>query len=97
VSSHEYTATRRDIDTNNHVNNVKYLEWVFCHVPDDIFLGYRPIVLKVAYKKETKLGDKLGITIFRKNINHEEAEIFALIEKSGVTATEIYTRWRKNE
>ena len=93
LSSHGYTASRRDIDTNNHVNNVKYLEWVYCHIPDEIYNNYRVKSLKVAYKKETLLGDHLEIKLFQCKQGND-IEIFALIEKDGQTATEIYTLWK---
>jgi len=96
LSAHAYTPTRRDIDTNKHVNNAKYLEWIFCYVPDEIYADYRPISLKVAYKKETLLGDNLEIKLFQRN-NNNDVEILAIVEKDGKTATEIYTAWRKNE
>ncbi|MCL2375803.1 MAG: thioesterase [Defluviitaleaceae bacterium] len=94
LSIHEYTTTRRDIDTNNHVNNVKYLEWMYCYIPEDIYHNYRAKSLKVAYKKETLLGDKLEIKLFQRQ-RDEEVEIFAVIEKDGLVATEIYTIWKK--
>ena len=93
LSTHHYAANRRDMDTNDHVNNIKYLEWVYCYIPDDIYRNYRPKSLKVAYKKETLLGDKLEIKLFQRKTDHH-IEIFALIEKDGATATEIYTAWR---
>ena len=92
LSSHGYTTTRRDIDTNDHVNNVKYLEWVYNHVPDEIYNNYRVNSLKVAYKKETLLGEHVEIKLFQRK-QGSDIEIFAIIEKNGQTATEIFTCW----
>ena len=94
LSNHSYTTSRRDIDTNNHVNNVKYLEWVYCYIPDKIYNNYRAKSLKVAYKKETLLGDHLEIKLFQHVKAEGDIEIFAIIEKDGQTATEIYTLWQ---
>ena len=94
LSSHSYTACRRDIDTNRHVNNTKYLEWMYCYVPDDIYHNYRVKSFKVAYKKETLLGDHVEIKLFQRGQGNE-IEIFALIEKDGQVATEIYTSWQE--
>ena len=94
LSSHKYTASRRDIDTNNHVNNAKYLEWVYCYIPEEIYHNYRTKSLKVAYKKETLAKDELEIKLFIKQ-NEKSAEIYALIEKEGRIATEIFTVWQK--
>lgn len=93
LSRHTYTTLRRDIDTNMHVNNSKYIEWVYCYLPDDIYYGYRARHLKVAYKKELMLGDVVEIRLFKRHIG-EEVEIFALIEKDGVVVTEVYTIWQ---
>jgi len=97
LNVNQYTTTRRDIDTNNHVNNVKYLEWVFCHIPNEIYTGYKPTALKVAYKKETLLGETLNIKLFKKQSDlNSEIEIFAIIEKNGQIATEIHITLRKD-
>jgi len=93
LSGHSYTTTRRDIDTNNHVNNVKYLEWVYCYIPDEIYHNYRAKSLKVAYKKETLLGDHVEIKLFQRK-HGNDIEIFAIIEKDGQIATEIYSLWQ---
>ena len=94
LSGHSYTTTRRDIDTNKHVNNVKYLEWMYCHIPDNIYHNYRAKSLKVAYKKETLLGDSLEIKLFQRS-QGDDIEIFTIIEKNTQTATEIYTLWQE--
>jgi medium-chain acyl-[acyl-carrier-protein] hydrolase len=97
LSEHKYRATRRDMDTNDHVNNVNYLKWVYDHIPDDIYYNYRPKSLKVAYKKETLPGDSLDIKLYH-NAGADEAgktlETFAIIEKEGKIATEIYITWK---
>jgi len=94
LCTHEYTAVRRDIDTNHHVNNVKYLEWVYCYIPKEIYHNYRAKSLKVVYKKETLLDDQLEIKLFWRQ-KGEDIEIFAVIEKSGAVATEIYIVWKQ--
>lgn len=49
----EFQVRYSDIDTNQHVNNVKYAEWALETVPLDIVLNYILSNLKVTYKKET--------------------------------------------
>lgn len=97
LCEHSYTPTRRDIDTNDHVNNVKYLEWLYCHIPEEIYNSHHVRKLKVAYKKETLLGDELKIKILNaKTVGASDVEIFAIVEKDGQAATEIYTVWTRN-
>jgi medium-chain acyl-[acyl-carrier-protein] hydrolase len=45
-----------DIDTNGHVNNVKYAAWSLETVPLDIIQNYAMTNLKIAYLKETTYG-----------------------------------------
>jgi len=92
ISDHVYTTTRRDIDTNDHVNNVKYLEWVYCHLPQDIYANYHAKLLKVAYKQETLLNESVEIKLYQNKIGND-IEIFAIIKKDNQVATEIYTTW----
>ncbi|MCL2415665.1 MAG: thioesterase [Defluviitaleaceae bacterium] len=92
----EYVVMRRDIDTNYHANNVRYIEWSFEDVPQDIYHNMQPCELKVAYKKECIAGDKLEIlqSIKRKP---KEACILADIVKEDSVACQIYTKWREIE
>ena len=95
ISTHSYTPARRDMDTNNHVNNISYIKWLYDYIPEDLYRNYRPSSLKVAYKKETLLGDELIIKLYKRlNTKTEQnIEILAIIEKEGKVATEIYIVW----
>ncbi|MBV4422717.1 acyl-[acyl-carrier-protein] thioesterase [Clostridium tyrobutyricum] len=48
-----------DIDTNNHVNNVKYVDWAIETVPIDIVLNYSLENLNITYKKEAVYGENV--------------------------------------
>ena len=50
---YEYTTTRRDIDSNHHVNNVVYLEFACNALPNDKSLNFDN--LEIYYKKQIKL------------------------------------------
>ncbi len=50
---YEYTAARRDIDANHHVNNVNYLELAYNVFPDDMNIDFDN--LEIYYKKQIKL------------------------------------------
>lgn len=52
---YEYTASKRDIDTNHHVYNVNYLELAYNALPEEACKNYDSI--EIYYKKQIKLGD----------------------------------------
>lgn len=54
--STNFRVRQSDIDTNGHVNNIKYIEWALEALPQEIFSGYKLNRIKVVYKKETMYG-----------------------------------------
>lgn len=56
IEHQEFMIRRSDIDTNHHVNNAKYVEWMLETVPEDVYRSYRLDSLEVAYKKECTYG-----------------------------------------
>lgn len=58
-SCYEYQIQRRDIDSNNHVNNLKYLEFGFELLPEEVYLNDTFSEILVNYKNECKLGDEI--------------------------------------
>ena len=60
------TVEKRDLDTNNHMNNVKSVEVALNRMPE----GFEFSEIEVKYRKELKLGE--NIKIFSK-INEDVA------------------------
>jgi len=54
----QITVQKTDIDTNNHVNNVRYIEWALQSLPDDFISTHAVTSLRAHYKKELQLGDQ---------------------------------------
>jgi len=50
-----------DLDTNHHVNNVKYVSWALEAIPLEIILNYTLHRLKVRYEKETTYGKTIKV------------------------------------
>jgi len=55
-SCKDFTVSRKDLDTNEHVNNVRYIEWFLETIPDDVYNNFILSSLEVNYKKEIKSG-----------------------------------------
>ena len=66
---YEYTARRRDLDTNNHVNNKIYLEYAYDALPKDLSFNN----IEIYYKKQIKLGDI--ISCFYSNEGNEHTVV----------------------
>ena len=61
-----------DIDSNHHVNNIRYVEWALEMVPQNILNNHDLNHLKVNYKKETAYGNCITSSI---DIQKEEDKI----------------------
>ena len=57
-----YRVKYSDIDIQNHVNSVKYLEWAIDQFPKTQFMQYRLYEVQINYLAETLFGDELEIT-----------------------------------
>ena len=62
-SSYEkgFKVRRSDIDTNNHVNNTKYVEWLLEGIPDEVYNNYNLSCIEIIYKKETYHGSSVYV------------------------------------
>lgn len=54
-NSFEYKILRRDIDTNQHVNNLNYLIFANETLPEDVYKNANFSEVEIQYKKEIKL------------------------------------------
>lgn len=69
-----------DIDSNNHVNNISYIEWALEVIPAEVFRGYCLKHLKVIYKKETHYGKSINSSV---EINKDCDKVMCLHKISG--------------
>ncbi len=68
ISTSNVDIKRLDTDTNQHTNNVKYIEWAENEIPDDV---YKKTItnIQVVYKKESFKGDSLVVETFVNGVN----------------------------
>ncbi len=62
-----FTVRRSDIDTNGHVNNANYLEWMLEVIPEDIYQNKHLAALEITYKKATTYGTSVCSKCFVSN------------------------------
>lgn len=65
---YEYTAKRRDIDVNHHVNNANYLEFAYDAFPEGENTKFENI--EIYYKKQIKLGETISVFYSKENEIH---------------------------
>ena len=82
-----YEINKFDIDVNKHVNNLNYLKIAYEALPDDVFFGDEPNNVRIMYKKEIKLGDRVKcLYCFNENKHclaiksEDEVTLHAIIE-----------------
>lgn len=55
-----YQVQRRDLDTNNHVNNLNYIDYALETLEEDVYKSSIFNNLEIIYKKEIKLNEKIN-------------------------------------
>ncbi len=58
-NTYTYTVSRRDLDINNHMHNLNYLDLAYETLPEEIYKNCTFNNFEIMYKKEATLGDKL--------------------------------------
>lgn len=60
----EFTAPRRDVDFNGHINNGAYLIWVLDTLPEELCPAAAPARVLVRFKHETYAGEPVKVEHF---------------------------------
>ncbi|AHF07154.1 acyl-[acyl-carrier-protein] thioesterase [Desulfitobacterium metallireducens] len=95
----KFMIRRSDIDTNDHVNNAKYIEWVLETIPEEVYRTYRISSLEVVYKKESTYGQMIqSVTEEQQRVDQEAHYVHQILERDGeeeVALALAQTRWSK--
>lgn len=70
ISEVDYKVKRADIDVNNHMHNLNYLELVNETLPEEIYYGRELNNIRISYKKEIKLGETVKCQYSFENGKH---------------------------
>ncbi|MCE5220514.1 MAG: acyl-[acyl-carrier-protein] thioesterase [Clostridium sp.] len=92
----QFNIRYSDIDSNNHVNNVKYVEWAIEAVPLDVINNYTLKRIKVVFEKECIYGDKVSVSATLKEIDDDNLKSYHKIRNSeGSQLTLLEADWEK--
>lgn len=83
----DYCVQRRDIDINQHMNNLSYLDMAYEILPEDIYNTKVFNNIRIVYKKEILYGEKVECYYEEQNNKHiitakSQGKINAIIELS---------------
>ena len=74
-----HAVTYSDVDVNLHVNNLKYLAWLFDLFPFDVYDRMQIVEVDVQFLKETHYGEILRLAVEEMLQSH--GDFFASIER----------------
>ena len=102
ISDFKYEDTFKvrysDIDSNQHVNNTKYIDWAIETLPEEIVNNYSLDEIKVTFEKECKYGDTVNVYT---DIREEDGGELITVHKIETTDKKELTRligcWKREE
>jgi len=59
LNSHEFKVNRFDVDTNQHVNNIKYLQWLLESIPEEFINNHYLYSIDGRFIAEAQYGDTI--------------------------------------
>ena len=84
-----------DIDSNMHVNNVRYVEWAVESLPLEIVLNYELKDLSVVFEKECKYGAEIIASYVLREDNDELIVLHKIENDEGTELSILKSRWIK--
>lgn len=91
----DYPVRYSDIDSNGHVNNVKYMEMAIDTLPRSILNEYKLFNIKVLFKKETTDKDTLHISSEVINNDNNITTVHNIANSNGNLLTKLQFIWKK--
>ncbi|WP_409226774.1 hypothetical protein [Gudongella sp. SC589] len=91
VESKPFRVRRSDIDNNDHVNNIRYIEWMQEGLDESLYENMRIQRLGIVYRKEVLLGDSFTVGFMRDKDNPGHMD--HVISVDGEVNAQGYTKW----
>ena len=90
--SKDYHVRFYDLDMNGHVNNSKYLDWIFEVMGADFLTQYIPKKINLKYVKEVRPGGVITSAVERSGLESKHE-----ITSDGVTNAQAIITWQELE
>lgn len=88
--SKDYHVRFYDLDMNGHVNNSKYLDWIFEVMGADFLTHYIPKKINLKYVKEVRPGGEITSAVERTGLESKHE-----ITSDGVTNAQAIITWQE--
>ena len=91
----EFNIYKADIDSNNHVNNIKYFHWLIESLPEEVLDNYYLKIINAKFYSEANIGEK--ILVYSENGSGENEYLITM--KSNINNNKLlaaaHTVWSK--
>jgi acyl-ACP thioesterase len=90
----EFDVYRSDVDSNKHVNNIRYFHWLIESLPDKILDDYLLETISAKFYSEAKYGEKIQVYVE----NNLEDKTFMHTMKSNLDnklLVAAHTKWKE--
>ncbi|MBW1605977.1 acyl-ACP thioesterase domain-containing protein [Lactobacillus sp. Sy-1] len=71
TTSHQYRTRYSDIDTNIHVNNTRYLDWMIDLLPYEFLVSHFPAHINLKYDNEVRYGTMIESNYERTTVDDQ--------------------------
>jgi acyl-ACP thioesterase len=90
----EFDVYRSDVDSNKHINNIRYFHWLIESLPDEILDGYLLETINAKFYSEAKYGEK--IQVFVDNNLGENTFLHTMKSKiDNILLVVAHTKWKE--
>lgn len=94
----QFNIRYSDIDSNNHVNNVKYVEWAIEAVPLGVINNYSIRRIKIIFEKETVYGESILSSATVNKIDDSNLKSYHTIRNAdGTEVTVLEVEWERSQ
>ncbi|MEE4176808.1 MAG: acyl-ACP thioesterase domain-containing protein [Bacteroides sp.] len=92
--SREFFVRQADIDINQHVNNVRYLDWALEALPPEMKMDHQIENIGIVFKKETTYGQMINSQVELREEDGVLNSVHRILDDRGREACALMIRWQ---